>query len=189
MHKQGGIIWLDEAVSTNDEARRLISGLDNLSMIAARAQSGGRGQGDHIWHSEPGKNLTFSLVLRFDTASGINRNGSTSDKLTKLNEYVTSSISGYLKEHGIDCWVKPPNDIWCEDRKIAGILIENILDGQDLTGSIIGIGLNVNQTEWPPVLPNPVSMAEKTGRSYILENELRRLSEIFFTQGEYAKLF
>ena len=59
------IIWLDSVDSTNDEARRHISDLDNLSVLTAMSQTKGRGQGDHIWLSEPGKNLLFSIVLKY----------------------------------------------------------------------------------------------------------------------------
>ena len=68
--------------------------------------------------------------------------------------------------------IKWPNDIWVDDRKICGILIENILDGKHISESIVGIGLNVNEKDWPEELPNPVSMRELSGKEYSLQEEL-----------------
>ena len=81
----------------------------------------------------------------------------------------------YLASRGIQARIKLPNDIYVGDRKICGMLIENILDGPNIDKSIIGIGLDVNQTDFPDDLPNPVSMAQLTGREYPIEEELARL--------------
>ena len=64
MKSKTDIIWLDNAESSNDEARKAIEGLDNLSVIAVRHQTKGRGQGDHQWCTAPGRNLTFSIILK-----------------------------------------------------------------------------------------------------------------------------
>lgn len=172
---QKGIIWYKSLDSTNAEVRRCLSALDNLSMVAAREQTSGRGQGDHTWSAQPGQNLTFTLLRRFPRGMFPVRN------LKALNEYVTTVLTEYLKMHGVQAWVKPPNDIWVADRKICGILIENILDGCFVTESIIGVGLDMNQTQWPPELPNPVSLKELTGKDYNLERELEALFALFRT--------
>ena len=70
--------------------------------------------------------------------------------------------------------MKPPNDIWVEDRKICGILIEHSVRGEKINWSIIGIGLNVNQKEFPSDLPNPTSMALEGE-----ETDIKRLLEEF----------
>lgn len=170
---QKGIIWHKSLDSTNAEVRRQLSELDNLSIVAARTQTAGRGQGDHTWTSEPGLNLTFTLLRRFPKGAFDVRN------LAAINTYVTSVLTHYLAAHGVQAWVKPPNDIWVGDRKICGILIENILDGSFVRESIIGIGLDLNQTVWPPELPNPVSLKELTGKDYSLEKELEALLALF----------
>lgn len=169
MDKLTDIRWYDSVESTNDEARRLIRDLDNLSVIAARCQTAGRGQGDHKWHSLPGENLTFSVVLKFGER-GLAPLAARDALL--ITETVTLAIRLYLEEKGITVRIKWPNDIYTGDRKICGILIENILQGQDVASSIIGIGLNLNQTEFPSDLPNPVSLALLTGSRYYPAAEL-----------------
>jgi BirA family biotin operon repressor/biotin-[acetyl-CoA-carboxylase] ligase len=72
---------------------------------------------------------------------------------------VAQSVVKLLERHGIEAWIKPPNDIWVADKKICGILIEHSLRAGRISWTIIGIGLNVNQTVFPEDLPNPTSMA------------------------------
>ena len=169
MLKLTDIRWYDEVGSTNDEARRLLQELDNLSVIAARCQTMGRGQGDHTWHSRPGENLTFSVVLKF--GSGGLEPLAARDALL-ITETVTLALRLYLEERGVKVRIKWPNDIYAGDLKICGILIENILHGSEIASSIIGIGLNLNQKDFPSDLPNPVSLTLLTGESYDLEQEL-----------------
>lgn len=175
MDKLTDIRWYDSVESTNDEARRLIRDLDNLSVIAARCQTAGRGQGDHKWHSLPGENLTFSVVLKFGER-GLAPLAARDALL--ITETVTLALRLYLEEKGITVRIKWPNDIYTGDRKICGILIENILQGQDVASSIVGIGLNLNQTEFPSDLPNPVSLALLTGSRYDPAAELLRFHAI-----------
>ncbi|MBR4808827.1 MAG: biotin--[Bacteroidales bacterium] len=163
------IIWLDSTESTNRAVRDTIPHLDNLSVIAAVEQTAGRGQGTHTWHSTPGMNLTFSMVYK------------PADLHVKdmicITCATTLGIRDYLAGHGIEARIKWPNDIWVGDLKICGILIENILDGERISASIIGIGLNLNETDWPSVLPNPVSLSNLTGESYDCKGELQALVE------------
>ena len=142
---------------------------DNMSLVAARKQTAGRGQGSHLWHSEDGANLTFSIVL-VPGERGI----SVSDRQL-INSFVCPVICDFLEQEGVSAWVKAPNDIWVGDRKICGILIENILHGGYLGETIVGIGLNLNQTVWPQDLPNPVSLRELTGNEYPPEACLERI--------------
>ena len=164
------IIWLETADSTNKELRRRLEGLDNLSVVAAREQTAGRGQGAHTWFSRPGSGLTFSLLLRFPGSSAIR-----ATELLLITELTTLALRDYLLSREIEARIKWPNDIWVGERKICGILIENILDGEFIRESIVGIGLNVNETCWPEELPNPVSMKQLTGRNYSLRDELEAL--------------
>lgn len=164
------ILWLETADSTNSELRRRIAGLDNLSIIAAREQTAGRGQGTHTWFSTPGRNLTFSILYRFGDAYAL----AASDAIL-ITQVTTLAIRDYLLGHGVRARIKWPNDIWVEDRKICGILIENTLESGMVRESIVGIGLNLNETGWPPELPNPVSLRELTGREYAPDAELTAL--------------
>ena len=164
------ILWLETADSTNHALRERMEGLDNLSVIAAREQTAGRGQGTHTWFATPGENLTFSILYRFGAVGTL----AASDALL-ITQVTTLALRDYLLGHGVQARIKWPNDIWVEDRKICGILIENILEGGLVRESIVGIGLNVNETGWPDGLPNPVSLRELTGRRYSPENELPAL--------------
>lgn len=164
MKKSPDIIWYDTIDSTNDEARRRISELDNLSVIAAIRQTAGRGQGDHKWHSREGENLTFSAVLKFGTPSALAPLDAR-DAIV-ITQIVTGALRRFLLGKGINARIKWPNDIYVGDKKICGILIENILSGKEVSSSVIGIGLNVNQLQFPQDLPNPVSMAQLTSEQY-----------------------
>ena len=164
------ILWLETVDSTNSELRKRISGLDNLSIVATRAQTAGRGQGTHTWFTTPGKNLTFSILYRFEGACAL----AASDALL-ITQVTTLALRDYLLTHGVQARIKWPNDIWVDDRKICGILIENAVEGGRVRESIVGIGLNLNETDWPTELPNPVSLHELTGRSYDPAAELKAL--------------
>ena len=166
------IIWLDSAKSTNSELRMRLGELDNLSVIAAVEQTAGRGQGSHTWYSSPRTNLTFSILYRFpEDGQGLLK---VADMLL-VTQITTLGIREYLLSKGITAGIKWPNDIWVGDRKICGILIENILDGDRIEASIVGIGLDVNEETWPEELPNPVSMKQLTGVHYELVSELEEL--------------
>lgn len=169
----GGIIWVESTESTNSELRRHIGELDNLSVIAAREQTAGRGQGDHSWFSSPATNLTFSILFRFGEGFPVTLGSSDAVLVTQI---TTLAIRDHLLLRGIGSRIKWPNDIWTGDRKICGILIENSSMGGMVTSSIVGIGLNVNETGWPAGLPNPVSMRELSGKVYNLDEELRALA-------------
>ena len=164
------ILWLETADSTNHVLRERMAELDNLSVIAAREQTAGRGQGTHTWFSTPGENLTFSILYRFGAVGTL----AASDALL-ITPVTTLALRDSLLGHGVQARIKWPNDIWVEERKICGILIENILEGGLVRESIVGIGLNVNETGWPAELPNPVSLRELTGRRYSPEKELPAL--------------
>lgn len=163
------ILWLEKAESTNKTLRECLGSCDNLSVIAAREQTAGRGQGTHTWFSSKGLNLTFSMLY--------NPSDLLAADMILITCATTLGIRDYLLEKGVTARIKWPNDIWVDDRKICGILIENILDGPRIRHSIIGIGLNLNEKDWPADLPNPVSLHNLTGMSYDTDTELRLLAE------------
>ena len=166
------IIWLDEADSTNRVLRERLQGLDNLSIVAAVSQTAGRGQGTHTWYASPGENLTFSILYRFEGSCRV----AVADVLY-VTQLTTLALRDYLLGHGVEARIKWPNDIWVADRKICGILIENILEEGFLRESIVGIGLNLNESGWPADLPNPISLHELTGKRYDVRAELCRLEK------------
>ena len=168
------IRWLDTTDSTNSDIRRGLESLANLSVIAARFQTAGRGQGTHTWISPKDENLTFSILLRFGT-DGIPALQATD--AVRISYVITLAIRDFLADEGVESRIKWPNDIWVADRKICGMLIENVLDGPNVGCSIVGIGINLNQGSFDPSLPNPVSLYMLTGRKYDLQASLRRLYE------------
>lgn len=163
------IIWLKSTDSTNNELRRRLVQSGDLTIVAAEMQSAGRGQGEHTWHSAPGQNLTFSILLRHRCLKG-------SDALA-VTSIMALGIRDYLLTKGIEPWIKWPNDIWVGEKKICGILVENTIHAGMIDFSIVGVGLDLNQTDWPAELPNPVSLKELTGQEYDTHEELQQLSE------------
>jgi BirA family biotin operon repressor/biotin-[acetyl-CoA-carboxylase] ligase len=182
------IMWLDSVDSTNSEAKRRISDIDNLSVLSALSQSEGRGQKGNKWSSFPGENLTFSIVLKFGEQAGGKVEPAVAGKLRLavaareqfvLTEITSLSIVEFLSRHGIKAKIKWPNDIYVGDKKICGVLIENSLRGESLSSSIIGIGLNVNQRNFDVNLPNPTSMALETGLQEDIKGCLEEFMDIF----------
>lgn len=168
---------LDECGSTNAEAKDTERFSHGDAVIAIR-QTAGRGQRGRSWESTPGENLTFSVVLEpvFLPAA----------RQFMLSEVVALAVAGTLGEYGIEARIKWTNDIYVGDRKICGILIEHDLGGGNLARTVAGIGLNVNQTEFPEWLPNPTSMAVETGCRF----DITEVFDVFSSKLEplYAAL-
>jgi len=129
-------------------------------MLAAHQQSDGRGQRGNSWESAPGENLTVSLVLRPSSLEPADQ-----FMITKVVSLGVIDLLFKMLPGGP--WrVKWPNDIYYEKRKIAGILIENVIVGNSFGYSVVGIGLNINQKVFLSDAPNPVSLGLITGRHY-----------------------
>lgn len=159
--------WVDTAGSTNNlVAAAAADGAPNGLVIAARAQSAGRGQRGNSWESEPGRNLTFSYLIRsegFDAARQFELSMVTAIAVRdRLAHLLPDALAPRLT-------VKWPNDIYFNDLKICGILIECQLTGRELQSAIAGIGINVNQRRFVSDAPNPVSLAQIIGRETKLE--------------------
>ena len=162
--------------STNDDARD--EKYHEGDVVWADFQTAGRGQRGHEWHSRKGENLTFSVVLE-PTFVPIAEQFS-------VSEVVALSLVDMLSEYDIEAKIKWTNDIYVGDRKLVGILIEHSLSSATLRRTIVGIGINVNQTEFDPSLPNPVSMAQLLGRELIAEEVLHCFLK--HLQGNYEAL-
>ena len=129
-----------------------------MDIIWAERQSAGRGQRGHTWHSTEGENITLSLVLEPTFVPIVEQ--------FLLSEIAALSLVDTMREYGVECRIKWTNDIYVADNKLVGILIEHSLMGDTLSRTIIGIGLNVNQREFPAELPNPTSMALECGTTF-----------------------
>lgn len=160
------ITRFEQITSTNDEARnpRYTHG----DVITAEFQTAGRGQRGNRWSSRVGENLMLSLVLEptFLHAS----------RQFLLSEAVALGLVDTLAKFEIKAQIKWTNDIYVGDRKICGVLIEHDLRGAHLARTIVGIGLNINQVEFDPALPNPTSMSLLAGREYDREQVLQTLA-------------
>jgi len=161
------INWFDKIDSTNNEAFRQVETAPDMSVFAAKFQTNGRGQKGNSWESAAGKNLTFSILLK-PTFIPV-------EKQFLISQMVALGILGYLSKNGIAAKIKWPNDIYVENNKICGILIEHHICGANLSASIIGIGLNVNQKVFNSDAPNPYSMYIADGLERTLEVELESL--------------
>ena len=171
------IIWLDRTTSTSDHMRDVMDSLHHGSVVAAEFQSAGRGQGDHVWQSESGENLTFSVLLKYDEEHGITAIGQ-----QILTMATSLAIVDYLASHGVKAQIKKPNDIYVGRKKICGMLIENGLMGGRMTYSIVGIGLNINQTIFPSDLPDAVSLADLTGGRFDTHTCLTEVLDCIFAR-------
>ncbi len=163
------IIRLDKVNSTNSyfsdllKARNFVEG----SIVSALYQDSGKGQGSNTWESEKGKNILLSIVL-YPVILPI-------DKHFLLSKAISLGIIDYASTKIADVKIKWPNDIYFEDNKLSGILIENVIKGSKINQSIVGIGLNLNQTNFTNDLPNPISLKQITNKNYLIEQEVIKL--------------
>lgn len=146
---------LDVVDSTNryvrDEADNLWGNGKDIVAVTAAYQTAGRGQRSNVWQSRSGENLLMSILLRPGCALEVTNQ-------FMLSQAVALSIHAAMKCYGIETRLMWPNDIYVGGRKLAGILVELDYSGVFVEQAIVGIGLNVNQTEFPPMDRVPVSM-------------------------------
>ncbi len=172
------LIHIKETDSTN-KFIQMVSQTEELpsgSIVWADFQTAGRGQTGNSWESEAGENLTFSILLR---PADILAN-----RPFVISEVASLSVKYTLDKYISGVSVKWPNDIYCGNKKITGILIENTIQQGKIAQSIIGIGINVNQTEFRSNAPNPVSMAQIAGRTFDRISIMNDFQQTFTKQCE-----
>ncbi|MCI7011110.1 MAG: biotin--[acetyl-CoA-carboxylase] ligase [Prevotella sp.] len=174
--QQPKIIHIDETDSTNSYLRKVADGEEApMLVVVADHQTAGRGQAGNHWESEQGKNLLFSIRIQPRTLAP-SRQFLISMAISQAIWQVLDPMApGHIH-------VKWPNDIYYDDRKLCGILIENRLQGGELRECILGIGLNVNQTLFRSDAPNPVSLCQILGRTLALKPLLMQLLDAFGQQ-------
>lgn len=174
------IISLLTVDSTNDYARALFSKEtpEEGTIIISGEQSKGRGYGNNTWHSKRGKNLLFSVILYPEFISAKTQ--------FLISKVISLGICDYLCCYVSDVSIKWPNDIYVDDRKISGMLIENDLIGSSVKNSIVGIGINMNQEKFPKDIPNPVSLSQMIEKKLVLKEELKKLA--CFLEKRYRML-
>ena len=160
---------VEKVSSTNDYLSYLCSEgvAQEFHTVIAKLQTEGRGQRGNSWESEDGKNLMFSMVL-YPTALE-------AKKQFYLSMLVAVSIIDALGKYTDGFSIKWPNDIYWRDKKIAGVLIENELQGKYIMRSIIGVGLNVNQEVFVSDAPNPVSLKQIIGATINIDELLLKI--------------
>ncbi|MDE5982764.1 MAG: biotin--[acetyl-CoA-carboxylase] ligase, partial [Duncaniella sp.] len=134
------IITLPEAGSTNTELAAIAAESPHGTVVTTRCQTAGRGQRGNTWEAAPGRNITMSVLLKPETILAREQ--------FAVSEAVSLAIVTVLRRHlpaEAHVAIKWPNDIYVNDLKICGILIENSLIGNRIGHSIAGIGININQ--------------------------------------------
>lgn len=162
----------EELPSTNDYAQLLLSksAPSEGTVITAGHQTAGRGQIGSNWYSTPGESLCASVILRprFLPAQ--------QQYLLNLSVALAlrEALAPYVPD---DIWVKWPNDLYLDGRKLAGILIQNTLQGKHIENSIVGFGVNINQSCFPSEAPRAISLRQAAGRLLYPEGVLEKVLE------------
>jgi BirA family biotin operon repressor/biotin-[acetyl-CoA-carboxylase] ligase len=151
------------------------------SCYTADFQTNGKGQHGRVWESTKGQNLLCSYILELNTLDAL-KNWTPADQIGFSAAIALGARAFFAAFAGSETKIKKPNDIYFSDRKAGGILIENLVRGQEWTWTVIGIGMNINQTEFSPaalnsVSSNPISLQEITNQSWDVKKMQQHLSE------------
>ena len=151
------------------------------SCYTADFQTNGKGQHGRVWESSKGQNLLCSYILELNTLDAL-KNWTPADQIGFSAAIALGARAFFAAFAGSETKIKKPNDIYFSDRKAGGILIENLVRGQEWTWAVIGIGMNINQTEFSPealnsLSSNPISLQEITNQSWDLKKMQQHLSE------------
>ena len=148
--------------------------------VFAHEQWQGKGQRGKSWAAAPGENLHMSVIIAPQPRQ--------LQQQFTLSAVIALAVRQFFAEKSSsDIFIKWPNDIYFQDRKAGGILIENVISGAEWKWAVIGIGLNVNQTVFDPDLPNPVSLKQITGKDYVCLELAKELSAKVFERIEKCK--
>ena len=169
-------IMLRETASTNTYANTVGALLPSGTIIATANQTAGRGQRGNSWESEPGKSITLTAIIKDTKVKP--------SEQFMLSEAVSNAIVGVLSEYTSGFSVKWSNDIYHDNDKICGILIEHVISGDTIARTIIGVGLNVNQTKFVSDAPNPVSLAQILGKEVDLNEILHNIGDAIIESTE-----
>ena len=163
------IVFMDSLESTNNYASGLLKKevVPEGTVIHTHYQTAGRGQIGNKWESEAGKNLLISIIIYPHHIQP--------EEQFDISVAISLGVLDYIKPLVRSVSIKWPNDIYADDRKIAGLLIENALINNSIVHTVVGIGLNVNQMTFPRYVPNPISLKMITGKEYDLRDCLTQL--------------
>ena len=177
---QRNLIHLNSVDSTNNFAANLIKAkkVENGTIILTDCQTEGRGQRGRVWQSDANLNLLCSIVVYPEL---------TADKAFYLSMITALALSEAIDDMVNDenTWIKWPNDVLIGNKKVAGILIENQLQGDKINSSIIGVGVNINQIDFGDEL-----RATSIKKAYNVELDIREFLDYFYDEfeTEYRRL-
>ena len=165
------IIKIESCASTNSFLKDLSDKqtLEEGTFVVTSKQTAGKGQAGNYWEADPCKNITLSMVLFPDFLP--------IQKHFLLSEIIVLGVKDVLDTYTQGISVKWPNDIYYQDKKLGGILIENDIMEQTISRSIVGIGININQETFRPETPNPISLKQITGKESDLNVFLEQISD------------
>ncbi|MCK5535769.1 MAG: biotin--[acetyl-CoA-carboxylase] ligase, partial [Bacteroidales bacterium] len=167
------LITVNKLNSTNNYAQKLLKKNSNSEsfVVWAKNQTAGRGLRENKWWSSVGESLTFSLVLQ--------KMDFPIDKVFLLNMISSLAIHRVIEKYTKNVWIKWPNDIYVNNKKIAGLLIENTIRASNIITSIIGCGININQMKFPEYLSSATSLGLITEKKFNLSNLLNEFLDSF----------
>lgn len=150
-------MFFERLGSTNEHLQKLArrKQLSEGTVVWTNFQTHGRGHGENVWESADGKNLLMSILLKPPSFYATDQ--------FQISKLISLSLIGLVKKYCRQVCIKWPNDILVGKKKIAGVLIENTIIGNHIDESIAGIGLNINQLEFPIYIPGPTSLKLETG--------------------------
>jgi BirA family biotin operon repressor/biotin-[acetyl-CoA-carboxylase] ligase len=175
-------LFFEELDSTNSYAQLLIAKSNPCegTAISADFQSQGRGQYGRIWTGDKGKNIFTTIIIKPSFIKPADQ--------FLINQAITLAVCDVCKDAvQQDVAIKWPNDIYINDRKVCGILIQYTISGNTLQYGIIGIGMNINQKEFSPDLPNPTSLAIEGAAAFDLIEIRKKLFSAFELRYEQLK--
>ncbi len=173
------ILWFESLDSTQDYFKNSdIDSLPEWTVIATKEQTKGKGQGQNVWESQKGMNLTFSLLLYPTFLQAKNQ--------FVLTQILSLGIYDFLSHYLSNVFIKWPNDIYVGRNKICGILVQNQIIGLEYSSAICGIGININQVNFA-FAPNPTSLKIELGKSFDLELILQELLDCIKVRYENLK--
>lgn len=190
------LIELSEIDSTNMYAMEQIHAQKALSgsVFQTDFQTNGKGQHGRIWESHRGENLLCTYILELNSLKQ-GKNWIPSEQLGFSAAVALGAQAFFMEFAGDETKIKKPNDLYWRDRKAGGILIENIVRGNDWTWTVIGIGFNINQTQFSNEAGNPVSLKQITGKNWNVKTMQKKLAEslsaslnLWLTEGEALTL-
>jgi BirA family biotin operon repressor/biotin-[acetyl-CoA-carboxylase] ligase len=151
------------------------------SCYTADFQTNGKGQHGRVWESSKGQNLLCSYILELNTLDAL-KNWTPTDQIGFSAAIALGARAFFAAFAGSETKIKKPNDIYFSDRKAGGILIENLVRGKEWTWTVIGIGMNINQSSFSSaavnrVSSNPISLQEITNKIWDLKQMQQHLSE------------